>query len=301
VDGEAVSARIERELRTVVGSTAGMRRAAAVEAALRTERDPCVVEFEDVEGKALRVSVPTKATPPAALHVARSLSLSWPEEGVALISLPSFAVLDWAAWLKTPVEERDAFLEKDKAALDAVFDKALEAKPRAVILDLRGNGGGTDLLGIHAAQRLVGRRFRYFQLSAKYSGAWSPPHGQWHSPRKPTLEAPLFVLIDEGVFSTADNFARCLDEMRPDAVFIGRPTGAGTGAPAVIATLPHSGAVVSACTQRVYGPVQTLIEGVGTTPDIPVVWTVEDGAQGRDPDLAAALARIGGKAPAGSP
>jgi C-terminal processing protease CtpA/Prc len=299
IDGEPIDTRIEREHRTAIGSTPGMRRQAAVSAALRSRAESSVIDLETVEGPPRRVSLPTTRALHRSLAPPGEITLGWPRPGVALITVPSFGVSDWAAWLKTPPEERDAFLEKDKALFDAVLDRALEPGPRAVILDLRGNAGGTDLLGIHAAQRFVRKPFRYFQLSGFYGGKWTAPHGTTYQPRKPTLDLPLLVLIDEEVFSTADNFARCLDDLRPDAVFIGRPTGAGTGAPGILATLPHSKAFISACTQRVYGPKGTLIEGVGTTPDVPIRWTRRDVVEGRDPDLEAALERAAEAAPAG--
>jgi C-terminal processing protease CtpA/Prc len=77
--------------------------------------------------------------------------------------------------------------------------------------------------------------------------------------------------------------------LHPDLTTIGRPTGAGTGAPRVVSTLPHSGARVTLCTQRVYGPDDRLIEGRGTVPDVPVAWSCADLREGRDPDLEAAL------------
>jgi C-terminal processing protease CtpA/Prc len=215
--------------------------------------------------------------------------VTWPAEKVACITLSTFAVADWKTWLETPVSERAAFLDESKKRFDAAFDEALAARPEAVILDLRGNAGGTDLLGIHVAQRLIAEPFVYFRLSAKVDSNWTKPHGYTYQPRGPHLSVPVAALVDERVFSTADNFVRCLKDYRKDLVVIGRPTGAGTGAPSKIATLPHSGAVISLCTQRVYGGRSGLIEGVGTVPDVPVVWSRRDVMGGGDPDLEAAL------------
>ena len=101
------------------------------------------------------------------------------------------------------------------------------------------------------------------------------------------------MLTDESCFSATDNLLRCLRDLHPKLTVIGRPSGGGTGAPREIAKLKHSGARITLCTMRVYGPKSGLIEGRGTVPDVPVRWTREDILSGRDPDLEAALKHAG--------
>jgi len=135
--------------------------------------------------------------------------------------------------------------------------------------------------------------FKFLQLSARRDGAWTEPFGYEYEPvGTGTFQGRLIALTDERSFSTTDNFLRCMRDLHPRFTVVGRPSGAGTGAPATLATLKHSGARIKGCTMRVYGPLGALIEGRGTTPDTPVTWTRADVLAGRDPDLDAALREL---------
>jgi carboxyl-terminal processing protease len=164
------------------------------------------------------------------------------------------------------------------------------------VLDLRGNTGGTDVLGMEVASHLLPSARPYYLLSARdATGKWSPPSPVQVLPKPPTYMRALIVLIDHGTFSAADNLAAYLRDER-SAIFVGRPTGGGTGAPREV-TLARSGAQVSFSTMRVFSPRGQMIEGAGTTPDITVQWTRSDYSLGRDPDLAAALRALRGNKP----
>jgi C-terminal processing protease CtpA/Prc len=160
------------------------------------------------------------------------------------------------------------------------------------VIDLRGNGGGTDQLGIHLAERLLPGAFVYFRLSSRADdGSYGQPSGIAYGKGEHTrFLGRLVLLVDAGSFSTTDNFVRCLDVLHPDVTVVGRPTGGGTGAPRELGRATHSGAATTACTMRVYGPQSGLIEGRGTQPDVAVAWMRADWLAGRDPDLAKALA-----------
>ena len=173
-----------------------------------------------------------------------------------------------------------------------IFVELLAKKPKALILDLRGNPGGTDLLGQRLASHLMKPGFVYYRLqSHRWLWGWGGIGA--HKPRNVPADLPRFTgklvcLIDEGVFSTADNFAACIRDVHPDVTFVGRPAGAGTGAPRSF-TLPKTGATVWFCTMRVYAPKGEMIEGAGVQPDVKVKWSRQDHLQKRDPDLEAAL------------
>jgi C-terminal processing protease CtpA/Prc len=280
--------------RTTMASTDGARRALAISRLTRMSGGVVTLTLAREDGSRYAVSLPPAG--PTAAASTRAAAPSWsvdhPRPGVARLRVRSFAIGDWTRWLAAKPEEREGFLAETKKTIDACFERI--AGSAALVIDLRGNGGGTDLLGIHLARHLVAKRFVYFQLSARRDGGWSLPHGYEHDPVPAArrFDGPLALVVDERCFSTTDNFLRAVIESRDGVVVVGRPTNGGTGAPDAIAKLPNSGTSVTLCTQRVYGPKGTLIEGRGTRPTIAVRWTAADYREGRDPDLAAALAAL---------
>ena len=79
--------------------------------------------------------------------------------------------------------------------------------------------------------------------------------------------------------------------MHPDVRFVGRPNGAGSGAPRPF-ELPRTGTKIYFCTQRVKSASGRMNEGVPVPIDFPVRWTRDDVLEGRDPDLAAAITAL---------
>jgi hypothetical protein len=292
-DGVPIAERIAAQQREVFASTPGMRRRLAIERLqwIAAERTRC--RFSTSAGDVER-DLDTLGAEPAELAAQAGgdpVELTWPRERVACLRIRSFAVPRWREWLQARVEERDAFLAEGRDAITGALRDVVQRGATTLLLDLRGNAGGTDLLGIHLAEHLLPGAFRYFLLSAKVDGRWTEPGGFEHGRTPPPVRfaGRVIALIDERCFSATDDLLRCLDDLHPDFHAVGRPTGGGTGAPRAIATLPNTGAEIVLCTQRVHGPRGGLIEGVGTVPDVLVRWTRDDCVQQRDPDLAAAL------------
>jgi C-terminal processing protease CtpA/Prc len=283
-------------MRRTFGSTESGRISSALRTLRFCEAETVTVEWRTPDGATRNAPLPT-ILPGDSLRRGvpdpPNWSLSWPEDDVALLRISSFAVVDWQGWLAAKVEERDAFLADTFAEIDRTFTTIEERQPRVVILDLRGNAGGTDRIGIELAKHLIAGEFQYFLLSGKLAGQWRSPHGSRYRapPEMPRYHGDLIALIDGHCFSATDNFLRCLDDLHPRFTTIGRATGGGTGAPREIATLEHSGVRVTLCTMRVLGPKGAIIEGRGTEPDVRITWHPSDHRDGRDPDLAAALAR----------
>jgi hypothetical protein len=280
--------------RVTFGSTPGQRRHQAIGDLHWLEAARVACRFAIGEGGERTLELRTLADEPAALRPepeARQARVTWPRPGVAMLRIPTFAVDRWQEWLKAKPEEREPFLDETKRRFESCLQEVGTGKATTLILDLRGNSGGTDSLGIFLAERLLDGPFHYFLLSAQVDGKWTPPRGYEYGKEKPahSWRGKLIALVDSGCFSTTDNFLRCLDDLHPDFTVVGRPTAGGTGAPRVIATLPHSKAEITLCTHRVRGPKGELTEGRGTRPDVAVDWTRQDLLDGRDPDLEAAL------------
>lgn len=213
------------------------------------------------------------------------------EDNIAYFRPGNFSPPPDSGW-PGPPEGRDAILADTYAEFDAIFGELQDA--RAMILDLRGNPGGTDLLGQFLVDRLVDGDYVYFRLSALYRGGWNDfsTHGSSAPKGEHSLAGkPLTVIVDEGTFSTADNVAGCLRDVHPDVRFIGRPNGAGTGAPRPF-ELPRTGSTLYFCTQRVKSASGRMSEGVSVDIDLPVRWTRDDVLLKRDPDLTAAIGSL---------
>lgn len=199
-----------------------------------------------------------------------------------------------SGWSTAPPEDRDGIL----AEVYADFDRRLEelSESCALVLDLRGNPGGTDLLGQYLVDRLIDGDYVYFRLSSLRKSGWSEFHelGSSAPPGETELHVPLAVLIDERTFSTADNVVACLADVHPDVIFVGQPNGAGSGAPRGF-ELPRTGAKIYFCTQRVADPNGDLIEGHPQIPDFPVRPTRAQWLAGEDPALDVAVEALLGK------
>jgi C-terminal processing protease CtpA/Prc len=250
-----------------------------------------------IERSGERLSVNVSAIERAKALNPDAPSISWsilPGE-IGYIRVRSFATRDQKAWLAALPEDRERVAEPELRAIHDAMDAV--SRTTGLVLDLRGNLGGTDLLGMELARRLVRPGAVYYSLSSKANGLWSPPapnqlpvpHSQLRMPAQTAYTGPLAILIDEGSFSATDNFVACVRDNRPNTVVVGRPTGGGTGAPRAF-RLPKTGSTVAFCTMRVYRPGGGLIDGRGTIPDVQVNWSRSSYETGVDPDIDAARA-----------
>lgn len=209
-------------------------------------------------------------------------------------------------------EQRDAALADAKEEIDQAFAESADAD--GIILDLRDNAGGYDLLSIFVAQHLVAGDFTYYKMERrdspsiralpKFQRNSTAPFGKlppaiprsWvgyrHYEGQP-YTGPLIVLINERCFSSTDNLCAFLRDVRPQTRFVGRPTNGGTGEPTEVVKLTNCGARIRLCISRVYSPNGRLIEGHGTHPDYPVELTFKDLLANRDLDLEKAVAVFG--------
>jgi len=315
VNGRPVEDWIADAARTVSASTVGARRRLALQRVTATADESVDVKAEHVDRT---FSTMTLWTCPPMRNPVEPTPQGLPDEGfssarvleggVGYIRIPSFAweTADYNG-AKTDAD-RDAATKPARDQIDAAFGKAADAK--GLILDLRGNGGGRDLLGAYVLSHFVPGDFCYYTTQTRSSpelrrvggfanlpaeDGWTPKYG-WE-PRKTGFTffkgkpyaGRLVVLINETCFSATDCLAAALADLYPDVRFVGRPTNGGAGGPMVVARLKHSQADVQLCVMKVWSPKGRLIEGHGISPDVAVQWTREDVLTGRDADLEAAL------------
>jgi C-terminal processing protease CtpA/Prc len=296
VDGMPVEKRIAQIMTRTPASTATARRYQAIRLLGATDSTSVQLAVVDEHGAKRSVNCATVARDSIA-QPADPVQWRVLNANIGYLRIRLFSPISWSqAFASGSLDSKEVrdrltapLMDKIRAAFAELNSTA------ALVLDLRGNTGGTDILGIEVASHLVvsAGTWPFYLLSSRLSkGNWSQPVPSGLVPAsKVVYGRPLAVLIDESTFSAADNLASFLRDRRP-AIFIGRPTGGGTGAPREI-VLSHSCARVAFSTIRVFSPKGRMIEATGTVPDVPVQWTRADYSSGRDPDLAAAVRALG--------
>lgn len=307
VNGRAIEEWVYDTSRRVSASTDGARRRLALDRMRLTAEREVAVKLQRPTGEVATVTLPTLASennPPSADFIeARLVS-----EDVGYLRLPSFANVGPAWQTASTDAERDKALEPVRNQIDAAF--ALVAATKAIILDLRGNLGGLDLLGEYVISHFLPDDFVYYHSQTRVSpellklpgfeylrgqSGWGekftsrPRSTVFTFFRGKTYPGRVVVMTDEGCFSVTDCVAACLADLYPDVRFVGRPTHGGSGGPTRLAQLEHSQADLWLCSMKIWSPKGRLIEGQGTRPDVMVQWTRRDVLDRTDPDFAAAL------------
>lgn len=179
-------------------------------------------------------------------------------------------------------------------ALDEVV-AAFEDAP-AVIIDVRQNGGGSDLIGRLAADRFAIEPALYMTVAERLPGpdrgAFTPPVDWSLQPAASgAFTGPVIVLTNSRSISAAENFVLAM-RVRPGAIIVGETT-AGAMADTVGAAIPGDW-TFTVPVNLMRDPEGVSWEGVGLAPDLWVRNTPADIAAGRDRvlDLALALARV---------
>ena len=159
--------------------------------------------------------------------------------------------------------------------MEDTFRTLREKRTRALIIDLRGNGGGADMYGAMLVSYLTDKPFRYFDhIDVKTINPSFKEHSDWRGnegrlregmtvnpaggflvtaklhpgvaeqpPGKYPFLGKVFVLIDGATFSTAADFCAVAHHLKR-ATFIGEETGGAyygnNSGMQTIVTLPNS-------------------------------------------------------------
>ncbi|MEU4233568.1 S41 family peptidase [Nonomuraea sp. NPDC026600] len=158
----------------------------------------------------------------------------------------------------------------------------LQGKPKAVVLDLRGNGGGSP----REVTRLLGA-FAH----GKVTSYFCPLKGDCVPNRTddsvPLLGSRLVVLTDRGCASACEDFSAAVKD-NDLGTLIGTRTAGAVSGPGE-GYLLDDGSVLLLPRVRHLGPAREIIDTIGVPVDHYAPMTALDLATGRDPGVAKAL------------
>lgn len=200
----------------------------------------------------------------------RSELKSEEKEGAFYIQIPSFA---------------------DSSGLESSAVEAIEghSKSTAIIVDVRGNGGGSTPQRLLA--KLMEKPYHIWHESTPESIGFFRSYGaqdgefSWSETLMPSgdpYRGEIYILVDGGCGSACEDFVAPFKETHR-AVIIGEPTWGSTGQP--IVTDFRNGMSLSVSTKRESFPDGSQFEGIGIMPDIEIHPTANDLRIGSDPVL----------------
>ncbi|WP_066364624.1 S41 family peptidase [Herbidospora mongoliensis] len=156
-----------------------------------------------------------------------------------------------------------------------------------IVLDLRGNGGGSPV----EATRLVSA-FAHGKATAYMCNADDNCEAATTDDTVELLGLPLVVLVDRGCASACEHFSSAVKDLRLGTL-VGTRTAGMISGPAQPFLLRNN-TILSFPTRHHLGPNREVIDRIGVPPDQYVPPTPEDAAAGRDPALARALTLLDG-------
>jgi carboxyl-terminal processing protease len=164
---------------------------------------------------------------------------------------------------------------------------ATGAKLRGVILDLRGNGGGSPA----EVSQLLGA-FTHGTAYAYDCDVHGNCPATYTDTDVPLLHLPLVVLTDRNCASACDAFSGAVKDLRLGTL-VGTRTAGLVAAPAAPYLLDDASLIILPAKHELSAG-HELINGIGVAPDYYVPLTAYDLSTGHDPDITKALTLLGG-------
>ena len=171
--------------------------------------------------------------------------------------------------------------------IQSLFDQIYPSilKSDALLIDIRGNGGGNsnnaDYILRHLSKDSIRSASWKSPMYVPAFASWGRPP-QWYNGKqykmppiesKVIYEKPVAVLVDAGTFSAAEDFCGVFKGMKRGAL-IGSPTGGSTGNGVRIELIANT-AWANICSKHDTAPDGTEFVGKGFIPDIQVIETYQ--------------------------
>lgn len=185
--------------------------------------------------------------------------------------------------------------EDDSVALAAALDSIMPriARRRALVLDVRLNGGGADAISMMIVSRLTDRSYPAFAKQGRNHpmdlARFTPlQHVTVHPAPGARFGGPVVLLTGARTLSAGEVLTLALIGRRPRVVRVGQPTQ-GIFADELVRQLPN-GWHFQLSTERYFAPDGTNFERAGIPPDRVVpLFPESDQATGKDGALETAL------------
>ncbi|REK19536.1 MAG: hypothetical protein DWQ37_00245 [Planctomycetota bacterium] len=181
------------------------------------------------------------------------------------------------------VSDDDAPPEQHLGALDKALDRAMDdlAGARAMIVDVRFNGGGWDPAAVRIASRFADRRRPAFTKKARTPDGFTPKHTVYVQPSGPRQHTrPVTLLTSPMTASAAEIFVFCMNAL-PHVQQAGMPT-MGIHSDQLMRHLP--GGWSFSLSNEIYATIDgDVYEKVGIPPVAPVpMFSTDDFAGNQD-------------------